>query len=74
MLLYCLKWKKKNTKSTNPRDTKTSNFKTMSSSKCTIWGSKKARSVKNQKASGLLSISGIKTPLSKTTLLNNILF
>ena len=42
-------------------------------SKCTECGNKKSRFVKEQKAKGLLSNSGIKTPLSKIPLLN-ILF
>ena len=43
-------------------------------SKCTICGSKKSRFIKNQKAKGLLSKSGIKTPLSKVPILGDIFF
>ena len=42
-------------------------------SKCLVCGIKKSRFVKEQEAKGLLSNLGIKTPLSKTPLLN-ILF
>ena len=42
-------------------------------SKCTKYGIKKLRFVKEQEAKGLLSNLGIKTPFSKTPLLN-ILF
>ena len=38
-------------------------------SKCTEWGIKKSRVVKEQEANGLLSNLGIKTPLSKIPLL-----
>ena len=43
-------------------------------SKCTICGSIKSRSIKNQKAKGLLSNLGIRTPLSKVPILGDILF
>ena len=43
-------------------------------SKCTICNSKKSRFVKNQKIKGLLSNLGIRTPLSKVTILGDILF
>ena len=43
-------------------------------SKCAICGSKKSRFIKKQEASGILSNSGFKTPLSKISLLGDILF
>ena len=43
-------------------------------SKCAICGSKKSRFIKNQEAKGVLSNSGIKTPLSKVPILCDILF
>ena len=73
MSLYCFNCKK-NTESINLRVSKTSNGKTMSSSKCTICGSKKSRFIKNQETSGLLHSLVIKTPLSKIPLLANFLF
>ena len=43
-------------------------------SKCAICGSKKSRFIKNQEAKGLLSDLGLRTPLSKVHLLDDILF
>ena len=43
-------------------------------SKCAIFGSRKSKFVNKQKASGLLSKLGIKTPLSKAPILGDILF
>ena len=73
MLSYCLKCKE-NTESVNPRVLKTSMGKTMILSKCAICGSKKLKIIKEQQAKGLLSNSGIRTPLSKIPLLGDILF
>ena len=73
MLSYCLKCKK-NTESINPRVSATSNGKTMILSKCAICGSKKSKFIKNQKAKGLLSSLGIRTPSSKIPLLGDVLF
>ena len=42
-------------------------------SKCSVWGIKKPRFIKEQEAKGLLSNLGIKTPLSKIPLLNILL-
>ena len=70
---YCLKCKKY-TKNINPQVSSTSNGKLMILSKCAICGSKKSRFIKNQEAKGLLSKSGIKTPLSKVPILGDILF
>ena len=42
--------------------------------KCEICGSKKSKFIKQQEAKGLLSKSGIRTPLSKIPLLRDILF
>ena len=60
MSLYCFNCKK-NTESINLRVSKTSNGKTMSSS----------RFIKNQETSGLLHSLVIKTPLCKIPLLGN---
>ena len=43
-------------------------------SKCVICGSKKSIFIKNQEAKGLLSNSGIRTPLIKALLLGDTLF
>ena len=42
-------------------------------SKCAICGTKKSRFMREQEAKGILSILGLKTPLSKITLLGDIL-
>ena len=42
--------------------------------KCAVCDSKKSKSIKQQKASGLLSILGIKTPLSKIPLVVPLFF
>ena len=73
MLSYCLKCKK-NTESVNPRVSANSNGRTMILSKCPICGSKKSKFIKNQEATGLLSSLGLKTPLSKIPLLEDVLF
>ena len=65
MLSYCLKCKK---------NTERSNGKTKILSKCVICGSKKSVFIKEQKAKGLLSNLGTRTPLSKIPLLGDILF
>ena len=70
---YCLKWRK-NTENVKPRVSETSNGKTMLSSKCAIWDRKKSRFIKKQEASGILSSLGLKTPLSKVSLVGDILF
>ena len=43
-------------------------------SKCAICGSKKSRFIKNQEAKGLLSNLGIRTSLSKVSILGDMLF
>ena len=73
MKLYCLKCRK-NTENINPKFSKTSSGRTMLLSNCVICDSKKSRFIKNQEAKGLLSNLGIRTPLSKVPLLNDILF
>ena len=73
MLSYCLKCKK-NTWSIDPKVSATSNDKTMILSKCSICGSKKSKFIKKQEAKGLLSNLGIGTPLSKISLLGDVLF
>ena len=43
-------------------------------SKFTICGSKKSKFIKKQDAKGLLNNLGIRTPLSKIPILENVLF
>ena len=73
MKFYSLKCRK-DTEIINSRVWNTSNGRTMILSKCAICGSKKSRFIKNQEAKGLLSNLGIRTPLSKVSLLGGILF
>ena len=70
MKSYCLK-RRKDTENIN---LKVGNGKAMILSKCAICGSKKSRFIKKQKAKGLLTNLGLKTPLSKVLILDNILF
>ena len=67
MLTYCLKYRK-NTESKNPKVVETKNWKIMLLSKCTMWDSKKSKSIKEQEASRLLSSLGIKISLNKLAL------
>ena len=69
MNTYCLKCKT-NTSNIDPKMVKTKNNRLLMQSKCSVCGTKKSRFVKEQDAKGLLSQLGIKTPLSKISLLN----
>ena len=73
MLSYCFKCRK-NTKSINPKVSKTTNEKPMILSTCAICGSKKSKFIKEQEAKGLLSNLGLRTPLNKIPVLGDILF
>ena len=68
MKSYCLKCRK-DTENMNPRILGTSNGKAMILSKCAICGGKISGFIKNQEAKGLLSNSGLRTPLSKVSVL-----
>ena len=70
---YCSKCKK-HTENIDPKVSASSNSRAMILSKCAICGSKKSRFIKNQEAKGLLSKLGVRTPLSKVTILGDILF
>ena len=72
MKSHCLKCRK-DTENLNPRVSKTSNGRTMVLSKCAICNSKKSRFIKNQEAKGLTSNLGVKTSLSKVSILGAIL-
>ena len=73
MEFYCLKCRK-DSENINPGVSNTSNGKRMILSKCAICGLEKLRFIKNQEAKGLLSILGLKTPLSKVPISGDILF
>ena len=64
MLSYCLKCRK---------NTESKNGKIMLLSKCKVCDSKTSKLIKEQEASGLLSL-GIMTPLSKIPLVGHLLF
>ena len=68
---YCLV--KDYSKSINPKIVRNRQNRYIIQSNCATWGSKKSRFIKEQKALGILSNLGIKTPLSQVPLLN-ILF
>ena len=72
MKSYSLKCRK-DTENINPGVSNTSNGRTIILSKCAIFGSKKSRFIKDQKAKGLLTNLGVRTPLSKVTILGDIL-
>ena len=69
---HCLACRKY-TKSINPKIVRNRQNRSMIQSNCVICGSKKSTFIKEQKALGILSNLGIKTPLSQVPLLN-ILF
>ena len=69
MKTYCIKCKK-DTKNIDPKIVRTKKNRLVMQSKCSVCGIKKSRFIKEQKAKGLLSNLGIKTPLSKFPLLN----
>ena len=65
---------RKDTENINPKVSNTSNGRTMILSNCAICRSKKSRFIKNQEAKRLLSNLGLRTPLSKVPMLDDILF
>ena len=73
MLSYCLKCRR-NTKSINPKVSKTTNGKAIILSTCAICGGKKSKFIKEQEAKGLLSNLGFRTSLNKIPVLGDILF
>ena len=73
MKSYCLKCRK-DTENINSRVSNTSNGRAMILSKCARCGSKKSRFIKDQEAKGLWSNLGVRTPLSKVPILDDILF
>ena len=64
----------KNTASIDPKVSAASNGRTMILSKCATCGSKKSKFIKKQEPKELLSNLGIRTPLSKIPLLDDVLF
>ena len=66
---YCLVCKKY-TENTNSKIVRNRQNRLMIQSNCAICGSKKSRFIKEQKALGILSNLGIRTPSSQVPLLN----
>ena len=64
---------RRDTENIDPKMVRTKNNRLIMLSKCSVCGTELSRFVKEQESKGLLSNLGIKTPLSKTPLLN-ILF
>ena len=73
MKSYCLKCRK-DTKNINPIVSSTINGRKTILSKSAVCGSKKSRFIKNLEAKGLLSNLGVRAPLSKVPILDDILF
>ena len=69
MKTYCVKCKK-DTENIDPKVVRTKNNRLVMPSKCSVCGIKESRFVKEQEAKGLLSNLGMRTPLSKISLLN----
>ena len=69
---YCLKCRK-DTENIHPKVSKTSNSRKTILSKSATCGSKNSRFFKNQEAKGLLSNLGFRTPLSKESIMGDIL-
>ena len=63
---------KRETENIAPKMFRTKSNRLIMQSKCPVCGIKKSRFAKEQEARGLLSNLGIKTPLSKIPLLNNL--
>ena len=72
MLTYCLTCRK-NTNNEDVKMIKTKNGRIILSSKFAICDGEKSRYITDQEAKRLLSNLGIKTPLSKSPLLNILL-
>ena len=72
MKTYCIICKK-DTENKDRKLFRTKNERLILKSTCSVCGNKKSRFLSKNEGSGLLSNLGIKTPLSKTPLLN-ILF
>ena len=66
---YCIVDKRK-TGNVNPKVIRTSNGRYMLRSTCPVCGKMKSRFIRGQEASGLLSMLGVKTPLSMVPGLN----
>ena len=73
MKTYCVKCKK-DTENLDSKYFRTKNNRLIMQSKCNDCKNKKSRFIKEQEAEGLLSNLGIRTPLSKISILGDVLF
>ena len=73
MLLYSLKCRK-NTENKNPKVARIKKWRLMLLSQCKVCDNNKSKFIKEKEAIELLSSLGIKTPLSKITLVGPLLF
>ena len=64
----------KDAENIDPKMVRTKNNRLAMQLKCSVYGIKKSRFVKEQEAKGFLSNLGIKTPFSKIPLLNNLFY
>ena len=69
MKTYCVKCSR-DTENIDPKMFRTKNNRLIMQSKCSVYGIKRSRFVKEQEAKSLVSNLDIKTPLSKIPLLN----
>ena len=58
----------------SPEVSKIQNGKNMLSPRCAVCDNETSKLIKNEEGSGLLSLLGIRAPLSKITILGDILF
>ena len=68
---YCVKYRK-DTENIDPKMLRAKNNRLIIQSKCLVCEIKKSIFIKNQQGKGLLSSSGIKTPLCKVPFLNTL--
>ena len=73
MLSYCLQCRK-NVEIKNPKVARRKDGRIMPLSKFTVFDNTNSKFIKQQEASGSLSSLGIKTPLSKISLVGPLLF
>ena len=71
MVTYCVKCRK-NTENLDSKIFKTRNERMIMQSKCAVCGSKKSRFMKEEGTKGTLNSLGLKTPLNKIPLLDEI--
>ena len=71
---YCVKCKKRTAYIGKPKLIRTKNNRYILKGQCSICKTNKTRFVSKKEGNGLLSMLGIKTPLSKIPILGDIIF